>query len=95
MQLNLNIKECIQPVSDFRKSSAQILKKLKENHLPLILTQRGRSVAVMLDIDTYQKLEYESSLKASYFRGLDDIKKGKVVSHEQVTKRIQQKLHPK
>ncbi|MFH1259061.1 MAG: type II toxin-antitoxin system Phd/YefM family antitoxin [Elusimicrobiota bacterium] len=87
-----NIKENIQPISDFRKSSAFFLKKLKQEHNPIILTQRGRSIAVLLDIDTYEQLEYEKHFRASYFRGVKDIEQEKTISHNQVKQTIRQAI---
>lgn len=82
------IKESIRPVSDFRKALPQFLKRLKEDRHPLILTQRGRSVAVLIDVDTYEQLEYQSQLRASHARGLQDIERGKVTSHDKVFKAV-------
>ena len=88
----LHLRDSIQPISDFRKGSAQILKKLREAHQPIILTQRGRSVAVLLDLDTYERLDYENRLRASYRRGVQDIEQGKTVSHSKVMKMLDQRI---
>ena len=90
-----NIKESIRPVSDFRKDLPQFLKKMKEDHSPIILTQRGRSVAVLIDIESYERMEYESQFRASYHRGLRDIEQGRVVPHEQVMKEMSDIIHRK
>jgi antitoxin YefM len=90
-----NIKESIRPVSDFRKDLPQFLKKMKEDHHPIILTQRGRSVAVLIDIESYERMEYESQFRASYYRGLRDIEQGRVVSHEKVIKEMRDIIHKK
>ena len=78
----------IQPISDFRKGSARILRKLKETHRPIILTQRGRSVAVLINVDTYEKLDYERSLRQSFERGVHDIEQGRWSSNEQMMKEM-------
>jgi len=36
----------ILPVSDLRQNAAKILKKLRNNKEPIIITQRGRAAAV-------------------------------------------------
>ncbi len=52
----------IVPVSDFRQDAAAVLKRLQSGTGPLVLTQRGRAVAVMQSIDAYEKLEREREL---------------------------------
>ena len=86
--MTLDIKEDIQPVSDFRKATARFLKRLATSHNPIILTQRGRSVAVIVDVDTYQRLEYESRFRASYFRGVKDLDQGRSISHRSLVKQL-------
>jgi len=59
--MEINPQNGIKPVSDFRKDSAQILKDLKKNREPILLTQRGRVVAVLIDIETFEKMKYGRS----------------------------------
>ncbi len=87
-----HIKDNIRPISDFRKDSAAMLKKLKENHHPIVLTQRGRSVAVIIDVDTYERLDYENEFRAAVHEGMEDVKQGRTISHEQVMKAMHERL---
>jgi prevent-host-death family protein len=50
------------PVSDLRQDAAAVLKKLKSSAGPLVVTQRGRAVAVLQSVDSYEKLEREREL---------------------------------
>jgi len=52
----------IVPVSDFRQDVAGVLKRLRSGAGPLVVTQRGRAVAVMQSIESYEKLEREREL---------------------------------
>ena len=52
----------IVPVSDFRQDAAAVLKKLQSSGGPLIVTQRGRAVAVMQSVEAYEKLQQEREL---------------------------------
>ncbi len=52
----------IVPVSDFRQDAAAVLKRLRSGAGPLVVTQRGRAVAVMQSIEAYEKLEREREL---------------------------------
>nr|MBS0019519.1 type II toxin-antitoxin system Phd/YefM family antitoxin [Gammaproteobacteria bacterium] len=50
------------PVTDLRQDAAAVLKKLKDSAGPLVVTQRGRAIAVIQSIDAYEKSEREREL---------------------------------
>jgi prevent-host-death family protein len=50
------------PVSDLRQNAANVLKKLKKNQDPLIITQRGRAAAVLIGVEAYEKYEHDKEL---------------------------------
>ena len=50
------------PVTDLRQDAAAVLKKLQSSVGPLVVTQRGRAVAVIQSIDAYEKSEHEREL---------------------------------
>ncbi|MBW2005117.1 MAG: type II toxin-antitoxin system Phd/YefM family antitoxin, partial [Deltaproteobacteria bacterium] len=39
------------PVSDLRQNAAKVLKKLRDNKEPIIITQRGRAAAVIIGVE--------------------------------------------
>lgn len=45
----LRVDEDIRPLSEFRAGVATFVKQLHETRRPMVLTQRGRGVAVLLD----------------------------------------------
>lgn len=82
--MEIQPREGIRPISDFRKDASRILKRLRESRQPVLLTQRGRSVAVLLDIDTFERMEYDSYLRRSYAKGLEELDAGASIRHEDV-----------
>jgi prevent-host-death family protein len=64
------------PVSDLRQDAARILKNLRNNKEPLIITQRGRAAAVMIDVQTYEKSEYEKEILLLLAKGEREIEIG-------------------
>ena len=71
----------IKPVTDFRANSAAMLDQVRESGRPIILTQRGRSAAVVLDIRSYQALLDEVDELRDIARGVADADAGRVHSH--------------
>ena len=64
------------PVSDLRQDAAKLLKQLKNTQEPLIITQRGRAVAVMIGVDAYEKFEHEKELLRLLAKGDREIEVG-------------------
>lgn len=86
--MDIRPQDGIKPISDFRKDSARVLKQLRERREPILLTQRGRSVAVLLDVETFERLEYAAGLRSSYQRGVADLDAGRSRPHEAVAKAV-------
>jgi prevent-host-death family protein len=77
----IDLEADIKPVTDFRANSAAMLDQVRESGRPIILTQRGRSAAVVLDIRTYQSLLDELDELRDITRGIADADAGRVHEH--------------
>ena len=64
------------PVSDLRQYAAKLLKQLRSNEEPLIVTQRGRATAVIIGVDAYEKSEHEKELLLLLAKGDREIETG-------------------
>ncbi len=82
--MEINAGQDVKPISDFRKDSARVLKRLKETRKPVLLTQHGRSVAVLLDVHEYENLEYDRQFARAVAEGLGAVAQGKTHSHRDV-----------
>ena len=61
------------PVTDLRQDAAAVLKRVESSSQPLVITQRGRSAAVMLSVDAYEHGEQERELLRLLVRGEQEI----------------------
>ncbi|MGR3136615.1 type II toxin-antitoxin system Phd/YefM family antitoxin [Vibrio vulnificus] len=52
----------IQPLSEFRAGVASYIKKINETRRPLVITQRGKGVAVVLDVAEYEAMQEKIEL---------------------------------
>ena len=64
------------PVTDLRQDAAAVLKKLQSAVGPLVVTQRGRAIAVLQSIDSYEKSENERELLRLLATGEKEIAAG-------------------
>jgi prevent-host-death family protein len=74
----------IVPVSDLRQDAAAVLKKLQESTEPLVITQRGRARAVLLNVDAYERSQRERELLRLLALGEKEIAKGEGYTLESV-----------
>ena len=52
----LLLDEDIRPLSEFRSKFAAFVKQVRETQRPMVITQRGRSAAVLLDVGQYDAM---------------------------------------
>lgn len=52
----------IQPLSEFRAGVTSFIKKINETRRPLVITQRGKGVAVVLDVAEYEAMQEKIDL---------------------------------
>lgn len=88
----------ITPVTEFRENAASLIRRVQETKRALVLTQRGYSAAVLLDVGEYEKLLGELELRREIEAAEREITGGEGVPHEEVAQRIRelvQRLEPK
>ena len=47
----------IRPISDLARNAKALIERARERQEPIVITQRGRDVAVLVPIELYRKLE--------------------------------------
>jgi len=76
----INLEKDIKPLSEFRANAASFVKQVKETKRPLILTQHGKSSAVLMDVATYQSLLEQIELLQEIQLAEQQITEGKVLT---------------
>jgi prevent-host-death family protein len=77
----INIATDIQPLTTFRRSSAQFMKHLKKSKRPIVLTVNGKAAAVVQDAQAYQRLldiAAQADAAEGIRQGLEDEKNGRL-----------------
>jgi PHD/YefM family antitoxin component YafN of YafNO toxin-antitoxin module len=76
----LNFTTDIQPLTTFRRSSADMIRHLKKSKRPMVLTVNGKAAAVVQDAEAYQRLldiAARADAREGIRQGLEDVKKGR------------------
>lgn len=82
----------IQPVTEFRANAAQFIDQIQETGRPMVLTQHGRSAAVLLDVDSYESMIDELALLRDVRDAEAQVAAGRTRSHAAVTKALRARL---
>ena len=88
----VNLAEDICPVSEFRADINTVLQKTKTTHRPIVLTQHGKSTAILMDIKEYQSLLYERELLDEIRIGIKQADEGKTYSTKQAKERLMKRF---
>jgi antitoxin YefM len=81
----------IRPVTEFRANTSAMIEQMHSSRRPLVLTQHGRSAAVLLDPEVYEGLVDELELLRSLSISEAQIAAGQVIPHDEVFRRVREK----
>ena len=92
MMQRLKINQDIKPLSEVRTGIANFIKQVHDTKRPVIITQHGKSVAVLLDAHEYETMQEKLELLTDIQISLSQIEHGQGIDHEdakeQVLKRV-------
>lgn len=80
--------EDVIPLSDLKINPGKIVNQVKATHRPVLITSRGRGVAVVQDLDDYEKNEEERAFMKAITQGLMDVKNGNVMELSEVRTKL-------
>jgi prevent-host-death family protein len=65
------------PITDLRQDAAGVLLRARASREPIFITQRGRTTAVMVSAEEYERAEHDREILMLLARGEKEIKAGK------------------
>ena len=89
----VRLSEDVTPISDFRLRTAELIAKTRRTKRPIILTQRGRSAAVLEDIHEYECRAERLELLEAIVIGLRAAERGEVVSQTRAMAELDKALN--
>ena len=89
----VNLDEDIKPLSEFRANAASLVKHVKNTKRPLVITQHGKSSAILLDVKEYQILLDKIEILQDVQLAEQQLSEGKGLNHSEAKKLILEKLH--
>jgi len=83
----INLKYIV-PLTDFRNNVKKYLQELSVHKQPIVLTQHGKSAAVILDAESYQRMQDQMDFMRKVASGLEEQRADRSVTLEQVSNDI-------
>jgi antitoxin YefM len=82
----------VRPITEFRANTSAVIEQMHATKRPVVLTQHGRSAAILLDVDVYEGMIDELELLRDLSIAEAQIAAGQVIPHEEVVRRMREKL---
>ncbi|WP_295436395.1 type II toxin-antitoxin system Phd/YefM family antitoxin [uncultured Thiodictyon sp.] len=78
--MSAKFSEDVVPLADLKVNPGRVVRHAAEAHRPVLLTSRGRGVAVMQSVADYEQTAEECAFMRAVVAGLADLDTGREVS---------------
>lgn len=89
---NVRFDEDIRPLSEFRASVAAFVRHVHETGRPIVLTQHGRGVAVLMDVREFDAMQERLEVLQDIRIAEEQLRNGESLSHSEVKARLLEKF---
>jgi len=86
------IDQDIRSMSEVRNSMASYIKQVHETKRPVIITQHGKGVAVLLAANEFEAMQEKIDLLSDVQTSLNQLAKGEDISHQKVKAKLLERV---
>ena len=86
--MNMKFSQDVVPITDLKINPGRVIRHAADAHRPVLLTRRGRGVAVVQSVADYETAEDERSFMRAVVAGLADFEAGREFSLAEVKARL-------
>jgi len=88
MRASTKFSQDIVPLSDLKVNPGKVVNQVDETHRPVLLTRRGRGVAVVQSLEDYETETEEKAFLRGVIEGLMDLEEGREIDLASVKNRL-------
>jgi len=81
--LRLKLNQDIRPLSEVRTGIASFIKQVHDTKRPLVITQHGKGVAVLLDVQEYEIIQEKLEILSDIQKSISQIENGLGINHSE------------
>ena len=78
----------IVPLTDLKTNPGRVVRHATESRRPVLLTSRGRGVAVVQSVEEFEAADDERAFMRAVIEGLSDLEEGREMSLEDAKSRL-------
>jgi prevent-host-death family protein len=86
--MSTKFSEDVIPLTDLKVNPGRVVKHATDAHRPVLLTSRGRGVAVVQSVSDYEAAEEERAFMRAVVTGLADLEAGRELSLAEAKARL-------
>ena len=86
--MQVKFSEDVVPLSDLKVNPGKVVGRAQDTHRPILLTSRGRGIAVVQGLEDYERTAEELRFVKAVAQGLMDVREGNTVSLEDARKTL-------
>lgn len=86
--MQVKFSEDVVPLSDLKINPGKVVGRAQESHRPILLTSRGRGIAVVQGLEDYERTTEELRFVKAVVQGLMDVRDGNTLSLEDARKAL-------
>ena len=88
----LIIDQDIRPMSEFRSNVSSFVKQVHDTKRPLVITQHGKGVGVLLDVGEFEAMQEKIELLEDIHVSISQLESGNGVSHQDARQQVLKRL---
>jgi len=88
MGTRVKFSEDVVPIGDLKINPGKVVRRANESGRPVLLTSRGRGVAVVQTLPEFEAAQEEREFMRAVLAGLFDLEEGREVSLEDARRRL-------
>ena len=88
MQYATRFSKDVVPLTELKINPGKFIKQTEQTHRPVLLTSRGRGVADVQDLNSFEETQEQRNFFKAIAQGLMDVRKGRTVTLDDARKRL-------
>ena len=82
----------IRPLSEFRANVAAFIDEIQKTKRPLVITKRGKSAAIVLDVSEYEALLSKVDLLSDIYTAEKQLESGNFMDHDEAKREVLKRI---
>jgi len=84
----IDLKDDVRPLSEFRAGVSSYIQQVTDTKRPLLITQHGKGVAILTDVQEFENLNRRLELLESLYKAEMQIREGRGIPHNKAKEMV-------